>query len=314
MSSDAEGERFLAVFGELKDAVGDRPDELAARWENDERLQMLCDEIYGLIRLFEVQEEWSPYSFTHHVSPAGARARREYDERWRTVVSRIEGRFLFSLLEDLLRGSEEAPEGNEPRDRLGEDIADWKDQAEEDAKAIEQFVDFACSHREVDEFGDLDWVDASVRAWDRLKIAGLDLQGALWRRRAIPHVLVPSHVAKHYGASRASLYRRLHQAGRAFIFGAPLAALALQRAVLEEVLRTHWGSEKGVIRDANLPELSWDSRATRLKRLANEALHSDPETLPADQLERAIIENFLLLRLLIEHAPEPGLERNGAMQ
>lgn len=304
MSRGTEGARFLALFSALKAAASDSPDKLAESWESDERLQELCDEIYSLVRGFEAQEEWSPYSFTHHVSPAAARARRDYDERWRSVVARVEGRFLYGLLEHLLQGFDDPPDENEPRDKLAEDIADWKDQAEEDAHAIEHVIDFASSHREVDDFGDLDWVDGGLRAWDRLKVAGLDLQGALWRRRAIPHVLVPSHVAKHYGASRASLYRRLHQAGRAFIFGAPLAALALQRAVLEEVLRTHWGSERGVIRDANLPDLSWDSRATRLKRLANEALHSDPETLSADQLDRAIIENFLLLRLIIEHAPE----------
>jgi len=93
------------------------------------------------------------------------------------------------------------------------------------------------------------------------------------------------------------------------VFGAPLAALALQRAVIEEVLSKHWGAEKGMVRNANLPTLEWDARAERLKRMANTALHGDADTLKGDQLDRAIIENFLILRLLIENAPQQGTRR-----
>lgn len=109
-----------------------------------------------------------------------------------------------------------------------------------------------------------------------------------------------------------SLYRRYIQAAQAFIFGAPLAALALQRATMEEALRKHWGAEGGAIRNANLPDLAWEARASRLKRLANDALHNDPEKEGADALDRAIIENFQLLRLIIENAPSTPSTRNSA--
>jgi hypothetical protein len=256
------------------------------------------------VRLFEIQEEWSSYAFTHHVSAAGAHARRDYDDRWRRVVGYVAGRHFHHIFADLVIDAGDDQPTTESFDKLGVAISDWKDNAADEAKSIELLADFAFSHRDIDDSGDLDWVDESLRAWDRLKTAGLDMKGALWRRRAVPHVLVPSHVARHYGAERASLYRRLHQAARAFIFGAPLAALALQRAVLEQVLESHWGAEGGQLRNAEFPELVWGARADRLKRIANEALHGDPEKLSPEQLDRSIIENFLLLRLLIERAPE----------
>jgi hypothetical protein len=305
VADESEGERFLNAFSALKTAVNDDPKELSRMWEQDERLQKLCDEISELVRSFEFYEDWSALPFTHHVSSGAAQARRDYDERWRREVAWVASRDLHIVLKGILP---ELHGGNAPSDRGGDQLADqiddWKYDANSEAKAIDHVMDWATSHRDIDDSGDLDWVDESIRAWDRLKACGLDLAGALWRKRAVPHVLVPTHVAKHYGKGRASLYRRLHEAARAFIFGAPLAAIALQRAILEEVLRAHWGARERMIESARLPELSWDARAARLKRMANEVLHSDPERQTGEQLERAVIENFLLLRLLIENAPE----------
>lgn len=311
MSVDREGERFLATFNALRKAVGDDPFKLSATWKGNPLLQKLCDELVHLVYQFHVAEEWSPYAFTPNVASTSAAARREYDDRWSLAVREVASRdflFLFEQLENEI-ATDETDEARP--DQLTVDIGNWKDDAVDEAGDIEHLMDFALSHLEVDDSGDLEWVNNSKKAWGRLKSAGLDVKGALWRRRAIPHILVPPHVARHYGANHASLYRRLHQAGRAFIFGAPLAALALQRAVMEEVLSKHWGADRGHIRNANLPELSWDARASRLKNLANDALHSDPEKLSSDQLDRAIIENFILLRLLIEHAPTANQSRHG---
>jgi hypothetical protein len=210
---------------------------------------------------------------------------------------------MHKLLATMIPGST-SPNFDRRPDELSIEIENWKYDAEMERKLLEQSFDHLQAHQEIDEGGDLDWVIEAVWAWTRLtKVAGLDVEGALWRRRAIPHILVPTQVANRYGQRRASLYRRLHQAGRAFIFGAPLAALALQRAALEELLREHWGAAKGHVREAKLPHLRWDIGADRLKNLANDALHNDPEKLMPEQLDRAIIENFIILRALIENAP-----------
>lgn len=321
MSKGAEGERFLAAFGRLKAAVEDDPTRLDADWEDTDEVPGLCDELAQLVRRFEIVEEWSPLAFTNNVSAASARARRDYDDRWRDGVRKVADRKLLAAMAEFFADLVDVADNEEDDaelpavDVLGTSIVDWKDEAEDEAKQIEQMIDYVSFKRDMDDCGDFDWVDEGLRAWDRLKVSGLDLAGTLWRRRALPHVLVPSHVAKHYGAKRASLHRRLHQAGKAFVFGAPLAAIAMQRAVMEEVLTKHWGApktKKGYrIADANLPENVWDARADRLKNLANDALHNDLDRLPPDELDRLTIQNFLLLRLLIENAPEDDLITRG---
>src|SRR5687768_13498992 len=100
---------------------------------------------------------------------------------------------MHRLLETLLGPVEQEGEQDEPGancDPLGEMISEWKDTAGEEVGCIERMVDHAFAQREVDDFGDFEWVSGSLDAWDRLvRVCGLDLRGALWRRRAIPHVL-----------------------------------------------------------------------------------------------------------------------------
>ena len=313
MTRADEGALFMTAFAELKALVNDDPDRLIESWERDKRLQNLCDKLHSLARGFEIAEEWSPVALTPHVATISAKLRRDYEERWSQQVDFVATRWMHKMLDDLFPDSE--PAHFEPRrDQLSIEIENWKDDANEESQLLRQAFDYLEQRQEFDEDGYLDWIVDAVRAWDRLtKVAGLDVKGALWRRRAIPHVLVPTHVANRYGENRASLYRRLHQAGRAFTFGAPLAALALQRAALEELLREHWGAEKGHVREAKLPHLRWDFGADRLKNLANDALHNDPEKLSPEQIERAVIENFIILRLLIENAPvDAGEHQRGA--
>lgn len=313
MNKGAEGERFLAAFSKLAAILNDDPTRLNAEWEDDDPVASLCDELCELVHGFEIVEERSSLAFTNNVSAASAKARRNYDDRWRAGVWKVANRRLLASikfdLDDLIGPDDQYDDEGaavETRkwDQLADEIDDWKYEAREEAKALSILFD-------VINDNEWDWAEAGLRAWDRLTaVAALDVEGALWRRRALPHVLVPEHVARRYGASRASLYRRLHEAGKAFVFGTPLAALALQRAVLEEVLRAHWGAEgeklTDLVRTAQLPVLAWDARADRLRRLANKALHYDPQKQAPETTDRALIEFFLLLRLLIEHAPEKG--------
>ncbi len=295
-----EGALFLADFEALKAATADSPEQLEAKWRDRDDLKRLCDQLASYRRSFEVAEDWTPIAFTPHVPAAASRARRDFDERWQRIVARIADREWLALFENIFPDFDDGPIASDP---LGEDIESWKQGAGGEARILEHAFSYLADQQANDECGDFDWAYDAVQSWDRLKgVVGLDLQGAFWRRSAIPHILFPSHVSNRYGRQRASIYRRLHNAARAFIFDAPLASLAMQRAVLEELLKEHWGASKGV-QDANLPTLSHDLRADRLKRLANEALHGDPEGLSGDELEREIIKNFLLLRELVEATP-----------
>lgn len=305
-----EGTLFLADYEALKTATNGSPDWLEANWRDRLDLQEICDRLDRYRRKFELAEEWTHLSYTPHVPAKAAKARREFEEYWQSIVSQVAMRNMLFLLDELLDGIEIDDDQNDVSDSLGLDIQGWKNQAKDDAGNIEHAMAYLSERRESDEFGDFEWLGDVEESWLKLmRVVGLDLKGAFWRRNALPHILFPSHVSAQYGVARASIYRRLVNAGRAFTFGAPLAALAMQRAVLEELLRKHWGADERMIESANLPELSWDSRAHRLKRLANEALHNDPEKLAPDDLDRAIIDNFLLLRILIENAPEDLCQR-----
>jgi hypothetical protein len=300
----AENERFQAAFAELKSLVGDDPRRLEDGWKSNAKVAELCDQISSFVRIFEAVEEASPQAFVPNVAGSAVRARRDFDDRWSDAVNSVANRELRALLDSLVidLGITDEPETtvpHRPADPIGDKIAEWKDDAADDASAIETMADYVFDRGE-----DLSWAEASLEAWDKLKAIGLDVKGAFWRRRAVPFILIPPHVSRHYGKERASLYRRLHQAGKAFIFGAPLAALSLQRAVMEEVLTRHWGAEKGLIRDAGLPELPWGISADKLKRMAGDALHGDPEKYSAAELDRLIVKNFQFLRVLIENAPE----------
>jgi Domain of unknown function (DUF4145) len=154
--------------------------------------------------------------------------------------------------------------------------------------------------------------------WKRLKDeAGFDLRGVLRRRALVPFVLFPRHVAAQHGqAEMLSIYENLRQAHEAFIFGAPSAALALMRSILEIVLRDHYGAQgdlqlyERINRSRRLLPSSANAEALhRLRMIANAVLHLDNETKEAVpklgpiELEKEILRLLRVLRDLIEGAP-----------
>ena len=118
----------------------------------------------------------------------------------------------------------------------------------------------------------------------------------------------------HGSAETLSMLQNLQQAHDAFVYGAPYAALALMRSILEAVLRDHYRAE-GVdlnerIRNARgrLPRGANDARLHRLRKLANAILHLDREKdeglpkLDDESLEKEIVSLLFVLRELIEKA------------
>lgn len=294
---------FLVAFQELKNATDDSPSVLEGLWEGRPDLQELCDRLNGYRLSFDIAEERTSVAFTPHVPAAAVKARRDYEDRWQSVVAHIANReFMADLDEIFPNGLGDEEPDNDP---LGSEIDGWQNVARRDARNIERAISYVVGLRSWDDDNDLEWVDEAEQSWDRLiEVVGLDLQGAFWRRNAIPHTLFPSHVSKRYGSEKSSIYRRLHDAARAFTFGAYLAALAMQRSVMEQLLKRHWNAERGDPANANFVDQSQSSRASRLRRLGNEALHREIDQLMDKKLERAVIKNFLLLRELIELTPE----------
>ena len=298
-----EGTLFLVAFDKLRSLTDNSPAFLDANWRDRDDLKNLCRELDGYRRIFGAAEEWTHVAFTAHVPAAASKARRDFEARWQQLVTNIADHDFWALFgEEFLSQFLDAETLSDP---LGKDIVAWQSGARNDAANIEYAFQYLLNQRSLDEDDDFDWVDETQSSWDRLiRVVGLDLRGIFWRRSSLPHILFPSHVSNQYGPERTSIYRRLHDAERAFIFGAYLAALAMQRSVLEQLLERHWNADRGHPSEAHFADQSQSSRAHRLWKLGNEALHRDIDRLKNDEIEREVIKNFMLLRELIEGSPE----------
>ena len=110
---------------------------------------------------------------------------------------------------------------------------------------------------------------------------------------------------KRYPSSKKN---HLKQAHEAFVFGTPLAALALLRSILELVLENHYHSHgknlneqiNGLTRLPAGVSLA-DLHAIRL--LANAVLHFKKEASMPEDIEPQMIKHLDVLRRLIEDAP-----------
>jgi hypothetical protein len=142
---------------------------------------------------------------------------------------------------------------------------------------------------------------------------GLDLHEVFRRWRKVPVVFMPAHVANRYGASeKGSLLHLLDDAVRAYVFGAPAAAIAMCRSALEMVLKRHYGH--GQWENAKLGNLVFlaskqydfiqKASLKPLVKQANRILHNygQIERLSEEE-DRAILLFLETVKFLIERAP-----------
>jgi hypothetical protein len=126
-------------------------------------------------------------------------------------------------------------------------------------------------------------VKDSAQFWETFKYeTGFSVRDINRRRMLIPFVLFPRHVSRGFNNSEfSSVYQNLRQAQDAFIFGAPAAALALMRSVMEMVVRDFYGASGSKLDElidsiaANLPSRASAPALHRLRRLANRVLHGE---------------------------------------
>ncbi len=235
---------------------------------------------------------------------------KKYEADWRGDEQRFGGSGLGWFWD-------EAEKSFETRWRRSDDLAHSNANAIE--LAIEEArisIEFTVGDGLTDE-GYQEVVRSGIQAWNSLaKEVGFDLAGVFRRRKLVPFVMIPRHVSNVYGATDSlSLMARLQQAHEAFIYGVPLAAFALMRVILELLLRDHYGAigkdlfclienakERGLIpSDIRFPQLHL------LRTLGNDALHPSPKELQnIGDIEREVISLLMILRTLIERAPENG--------
>jgi hypothetical protein len=162
----------------------------------------------------------------------------------------------------------------------------------------------------------------ALDAFDYLThIIGVDIDGIFRRWNEVPFILMPAAVSNKHGEEKGSLNELLDSAVRAYVCGAPAAAIALCRAILEMIIKSHYVTDpkdrtrvdgSGKVRDKGLGELivtaekRYGFRRTGLRRadlnqlkFAGDAiLHPDGSLSPAD--EKLVIEYMLTLKTLIQ--------------
>jgi hypothetical protein len=301
---------FLSLLARLKDCCDDDPECLPRLAKEDEGVKDLCDRLHWAA--FEVNERRHRQLFAAPVDPKFVVAWRDFEERFEKTVMGIV--FNFSL-----RGLESAEGHTTEADSQWED-ADYD--GDQQARAIERAIELAYE-QVTDEWRDFpdefrEKIEDARAAWEGLRQnAGFDLRGVFRRRELVPFVLVPRHVAaKHGSAETLSMLKNLQQAHDAFVFGAPFAALALMRSIMEVMLRDHYGSEGRDLSERinrasrHLPNGASTAALHRLRKLANAIVHLDSEKdeglpkIELIQLEKEIVSLLFVLCALIEGAPQ----------
>jgi hypothetical protein len=165
-------------------------------------------------------------------------------------------------------------------------------------------------------------------AYDYLrKTIGLDLTEVFRRWQTVPPFFMPARVSNRHGDEKGSLNDLLDDAIRAYICGAPAAAIAMCRAALELVLKEHYfpkdhqyRDKNGKLRDKPLGELivladeksQIDKRFKHIQKgriepiseRANGILHRySRRSKITDEDERDIINFLKTVKFLINRAP-----------
>jgi hypothetical protein len=313
----AEVVEFMTLFAGLKEACNDDVGSLPGLAEQDKTVKDLCDRLSWAAHALRMNERRRRELFATPVDPGFLFSWRDFENRFERIVTDIWLADLFQMLDEDLDGVDRH---QVPQADVQWQIAD--SDADEQSHAIEAGIDFAFQQATDDtrEFprGFRERIEEGTAAWERLKSdAGFDLRGVFRRRELVPFILVPRHVAeKHGSAEMLSMLKSLQQAHDAFVFGVPFAAVALMRSILESVLRDHYGAQGKNLDErirsvsSHLPRGASEAALHRLRRLANAILHLDTgkaEGLPkidSTKLEKEIVSLLLVLRALIEGAPQ----------
>lgn len=314
-NNSPEVTRFLTLFSELRECTDENVVEIPRDAEHDEGLANLCRNVWLAAWKLQRNEGRRRELFAAPVDPKFLAAWREYETDYEHVLALV----FFSAL----RPHFESSAANDiPKRDVEWDNADIE--AREQASAVADAIFFASeqSGQEWRDFpeGFRENIADGVAAWERLEQeTNFDLAAVFRRRQLVPFLLVPRHVAnKHGDSEKSSFFVNLRQAHDAFVFGAPLAALALMRSILERVLLDFYGAkgnnlkeyirsvERRLPRGANLAALE------RLRKRANIVLHLGTDSgekeeklrnLTDVQLEKEIVSLLFVLRELIEGSP-----------
>ncbi|MGJ0454482.1 MAG: hypothetical protein ACR65T_14815 [Methylocystis sp.] len=329
----------------------DDPSALKANVSDDEGLKKLCIDLHFAKFVIQTDERGHRKLFREPVDAKFIADWRDYEKRWDAILSDI-------AWDEICIGVDlPAVPNTQAKDPF---TLLWQ-AADEDAReavagfdaAMEQAADSVA----VGDFpeGHPESIERAIFEFRQLRRkAGLNLRGILRRRGLVPVVLIPTHVAGRHGKqhgpqpdNKISLLLQLQQAQEAFVFGVPLAAISLMRALTELVLVYHYDFSAGDLADKinRLCDEKTKNPLHRLRKLANDILHygdspangresefeqkrrqahlgtlatyaasltdGEPSRIEVDliETEKDLISYLLALRYLIEEAPTHATAR-----
>jgi hypothetical protein len=316
-------EQFILLFNNLKNAAGGNPQRVRTFYKDSELIRRSLHALDTFLDKTDLERRvfHGPQKLILQVPAEFEAAWNEYDSEWRFQQVLDPSWGLEEILDPtLLPEVEQRP--------TEESIPGAPDPEEEDSfdpllhdggaaiqLGIEQ-LEIEAQNEAIDDYTErvINSCRIACGAYDYLtQTIGLNIPEIFRRWRRAPVIFMPAHVSNRYGASdRGSLLHLLDDAVRAYIFGAPAAAIAMCRAALEMVLKRHYG--RGQWEDAKLGNLITlasqrydfiqEKRITPLVQRANRIVHDYTKVdRLSDEDDRTILIFLKTVKFLIQRAP-----------
>ena len=321
-------EEFLILFNKLKAAAGDTPERVASFYTESRAVRDALDVLQEFLARSDLERRVFHGKKLLRVTPEFLAAWDEFATKWRFCVTRPEdvgpGVVLplfdddppldaeqVALLEEQTR--RQWKEAKVERDAAVPELRDPDPEAEasfdpmthDGGAAIELGIEYLADIGLKD--AEPEWQNRcsiSLGAYDYLtETIGFDAHDVFRRWRNLPPVFMPAHVSNRYGASdKGSLPYLLDDAVRAYVFGAPAAAIAMCRAAYDMVKR-HYDREQ-LEKVTIFASRRFDYDIKQLVVRANEVMHNyeHRRRLTADD-DRVILSFLGTIKFFVENAP-----------
>lgn len=314
-------EEFLILFNALREATKYDPNKLKRFYDQSETIKNASDALYWFMMRTHLETMVDHGRRFHRGLPKRFPTEyQDYKLRWKDPVAYASGlRFTFDL-EGLESAEFSAHLPTRPRETERPDF-DFDENFDPRYHNAGEVMDIGLGH--LADRADEELNDDHIRNLCRIavegseylhQVIGIDLVKVAARYRRIPVTFVPDHVSSALHLGTEGLFALLDDAVRAYVAGAPNAAIAMCRAVLEKLLKVHYGRDDfahGKLEDLIdfcAKQYAWVARSKeplqQLRKLANRTLHSPSvgSTISLED-EGILLAAFGNLKFLIEKAP-----------
>ena len=297
---------FLLAYRELTKLANNNPVDLVARARSNESLQKACDRMAAAASGLHLIEKYSDRQYAANVPSVEIDARREYEKRWEIPVASTDqdDGHLYTIAD--------VDPNLDHIDPFQEKLGWVLDEAKCHASSLNDLIEYNRGRvANASDWDDLpEFLADGLRVWDELSLRiGFDVASVLARLELVPFVLIPSDVSSGHGTGEMiSLFSRLGDAQRAFVFGCYLSSAALQRALLEDVLQRHYLPGRMTlparINSAVLPLGLNLKTLYAINATGNDVLHFDrSSSTNRRELLEILVNGLDALKILIEKAP-----------